>query len=110
MVSDTIKHLGLPPGSAEVIKDNIIRLIVDKPVPADVVDALQAKIKSFAPAVATVEFTTSGDIINVDEAIKNSDLSDVSIEKAINEFVSFIDTTNKDQIAERCLDFYSKCK
>jgi len=109
-VSECLKNSGITPEQSENIKGNIIRLIVDKQIPADVIDALQAKIKSYQPAAATVEFLTNSNIIDVNDAIKSSDLSDVSVEKAINEFITFLETPNKDKITEACIDFYNKCK
>jgi DNA repair exonuclease SbcCD nuclease subunit len=109
-MSDIVKYSNIPADKAALIKGNIIRLIVDKVVSADIVDAVQAKIKSYEPAQSTVEFLLNSNIVNIDEAVRSSDLSDVNVEKAIGEFVSFLEVDNKDKISECCIDFYNKCK
>ena len=99
-MSEILKYSNIPPDKANLIRGNIVRLVVDKIVPAETVDAVQVKIKSFAPAQSTVEFTLNPSTVSIDDAVKDSDLSDVNVEKAIGEFVSFLETPNKDQVAE----------
>lgn len=109
-LTEVVEAGGITPRRAIEIKGNIVRLVIDKSVAAEVVDAVQAKIKSYNPAQSTVEFLLNSSTIDVDEAVKSSDLSDVSLEKALTEFISFLEVPGKEKIAECCLGFYHKCK
>lgn len=108
--SEMIKENNVPADSCDSVKGNIVRLYVDTPTSSDVIDALQTKIKLLEPAQSSIEFLASNSTISVDEAIKTSDLSDVSIEKAIDEFVELLEVPNKEQVRELCNAFYAKCK
>ena len=109
-VTDILKVGNIPSDVKGNIKGNIVRLYVDKFIPPDVIDALQAKVKIFEPAQSSVEFLTTTATINIDDAIRDSDLSDISVDKAIEEFVSFLEVPNKEKIREMCLAFHTKCK
>ena len=94
---------------ADEIKNNIIRLVVDAKITADVIDKLQHNINLHKPASCTVEFLLN---INAVDMLKDisADMIGINIENSIAEFVNNLDITDKKQLIEECITYYKNIK
>ena len=90
------------------IKNNIIKLIIDKQVASDNIDALLKKIAAFNPFSVSVEYTVNNNLTVTDDA--QVDMSGIDIEKAIEEFVNMLDIQDKENIIQYCQELFKKCK
>jgi len=89
------------------IENNIIKLIIDKKISSDTIDALIQKISSYKPFSLSVDYSLYDDSIAVIDD-QNFDLSGVDMNKAIEEFVNLLDIENKNNVSKYCLDLYKK--
>jgi len=86
--------------------NNIIKLIVDKKVNSDNIDALIKKISAHNPFSLSVDYSLYDDSISVDD--QNYDASGVDLQQTIEEFVNVLDIENKKEVIDYCLDLYKR--
>lgn len=91
-------------------ENNIIRLYVDMPIDALLVDQLASKIQSYKPLQFRVEFDTleeaAGGIITMDQAERLS----IDVQTAFSEFIQLVDLPgSKEDVLKTCLELYQQC-
>jgi len=92
----------------DIVQNNIVKLIVDKPIASDNIDTLIKKISTYKPFSASIEYAINNNITITDDT--NVDMSGIDIEKAIEEFVGMLDIQEKESIIAYCQELYKKCK
>lgn len=92
-----------------ILPNNIIKLIIDKNISADHLDALLAKMSTFKPNDLHVDYDVNYSKIKVKEEA-NVDLSGVDINKAIEDFVNMLDIDNKKEVVDYTISLYNRSK
>jgi len=91
------------------ITNNIVKIVVDTKISADVIDKLQQSIIIYKPAVCTVEYLLDINAIDMLQDISSS-MSGVNIENSITDFVNNLEIPNKEELIEECLSYYKDIK
>ena len=91
------------------VSKNIIKLVIDRNISSDHLDALVAKITTFKPNDLHVDYDINYNKIKVNEDA-DLDLSGVDITKAIQEFVNMLDINNKKEVVEYTTSLYNRSK
>ena len=91
------------------LPNNIVKLVIDKNISSDHLDALVAKMSTFKPNDFHVDYDVNYNKIKLsdDTAI---DLSGVDIIKAIEDFVAMLDINNKKEVVDYTISLYNKSK
>lgn len=91
----------------EVINNNFIKLVVDKPIDQKILEKLIHNCSCCAPLSMMVD-----PLINYEIAseLKDSDLSGIDITKAIVEFVDLLDIKEKEEVTKHTLSLYNQVK
>ena len=92
-----------------IISNNIIRLIIDKNISTEHLDALMAFISGYKPIDISIDYDVNYNKLKVDNDT-NVDLSGVVIEQAIEEFINLLDISNKKEVIEYTNNLYSRSK
>ena len=92
-----------------IIPNNIVKLIIDKNISTDHLDALVAKMTTYTPNDLHVDYDINYKKIKVNDD-DNIDLSGVDIAKAIEEFVNLMDINNKKEVVEYTVNLYNRSK
>lgn len=92
----------------DVVENNIVKLIIDKQIASDNVDALIKKLSAYKPFSISIEYIVNNSISVNDDS--NVDMSGIDIEKAIEEFVNMLDIPDKTDIINYCQDLFKRCK
>ena len=90
------------------IKNNIVRFIVDKNISPDEMDQLLRVLSKHKPLTISTDYNINFDKFGLEDG--DADLSGVSIEHAIEEFVNLLDVENKQKIIDYTTNLYNKCK
>ena len=90
------------------IKNNIVRFVVDKNIAPDEIEQLLRLLSSYKPIILTTDYNINFDRFGLDE--HEADLSGISIESAIEEFVNLLDIESKQPIIDYTVNLYRKCK
>lgn len=88
---------------------NLIKLTVDKNISTEHLDALVAKLSSYKPEDVTVEYDVNYNKIKLDNP-EEYDVSGVSIESAIEEFVNMLDIENKKEVILYTINLLQKAR
>jgi DNA repair exonuclease SbcCD nuclease subunit len=92
---------------SEFIPNNIIKLVVDKNISTEHLDILLGKMNSYSPIELRVDHDVNYNKIRVnDEEVY--DLTSVSLETAIEEFVNMLDIQNKKEVIEYTIELMQK--
>ena len=91
------------------IPNNLIKLVIDKNISSDHLDALVAKMSSFKPNDLHVDYDVNYNKIKLSDD-NNIDLSGVDIIKAIEDFVAMLDINNKKEVVDYTTSLYNKSK
>lgn len=109
MLSELITFPDVDRWFNESVKDNIIKLVIDKNISSNHLDLLTTKILAFKPADLRVDYD-----INYNKMTVNNDtgvdLSGIDITKAIEDFINLLDVNNKPDIIRYTLELYAKSK
>ena len=108
-LSKLVEHGDVDETIKNTIKNNIVRFIVDRNIAPDEIDKLLKLFNSFKPLVITTDYTINFDKFGMEDS-NDTDLSGVSIESAIKEFVNLLDVENKDTIIDYTTNLYKQCK
>ena len=90
-------------------KNAIVRFVVDRNIAPDEVDKLLKLFASYNPLTMHVDYAINFDKFGMDEN-EDHDLSGVSIETAIEEFVNLLDIDGKKEIIDYTTDLYKRAK
>ena len=92
-----------------ILPNNIIKLIIDKNISADHLDALLARMSTYKPNDLHVDYDVNYSKIKLKEDT-NVDLSGVDIIKAIEDFVNLLEIDNKKEVVEYTIGLYNRSK
>ena len=91
----------------DVVKDNIVKIIVDRNIEIDDLDKYTSNIQKLTPLSLSFDNTVSFNPVS--EKIDDEyDLSGVDMEKAIADFVSLLDIENKEDVSKYTIDLYKQ--
>lgn len=107
-LSYLVEHGDIDKTIIDRIKNNIVRFVVDKNIAPDEIEQLLRLLSSYKPIVLTTDYNINFDRFGLNE--QDADLSGVSIESAIEEFVNLLDIESKQHIIDYTIDLYKKCK
>jgi len=91
------------------LPNNIIKLIIDKNISTEHLDALVAKMTAYKPTELRVDYDVNYNKIKLENTAE-LDLSGVVVEKAIEEFINLLDITNKSEVIEYTTALYLRSK
>lgn len=92
----------------EALPNNIIKLVVDKNISTEHLDLLLGKMSSYGPSDLRVDHDVNYNKIQLTNEDEVHDLSGVSIEVAIEEFVQMLDVENKKEVVEYAIGLMQK--
>lgn len=108
-LSELVEYGDISPIVENKIKNNIVKLKIDKNISQEDMDILSAVVSKIGPEQLSVDYD-----INFNRILSNrddvEDLSGVNIEQAIEEFIGTMDLTNAKDIIEYTLGLYERCK
>lgn len=105
--SDIAKGVHTVDDLRSIIKGNIIKFYVDKPLEPDAVDIVVRKLVSIKPTEFTIEYDyAAASKVNVEKA--NTKDFNVSIENSIAEFIDLLDIQHKDKVKAYVTELYHK--
>lgn len=107
-LSDLVHHGDIDQDIIDRIKNNIVRFVVDKNIAPDEIEQLLRLLSSYKPLTLTTDYNINFDRFGLEE--HEADLSGISIESAIEEFVNLLDIESKQQIIDYTIGLYKKCK
>lgn len=107
-LDDLVKHGDIDDVIINKIRNNIVRFIVDRNIAPDEIEQLLRLLSSYKPLVLTTDYNINFDRFGLEEG--DADLSGISIESAIDEFVNLLDIENKTKVIEYTTNLYNKCK
>jgi DNA repair exonuclease SbcCD nuclease subunit len=108
LLSGLIEHGDIDDTIKAQIRNNIVRFVVDKNIAPDEIDQLLRLLSSYKPLSLTTDYNINFDRFGLDE--QDTDLSGISIESAIEEFVNLLDIDNKSKVIKYTTELYNKCK
>lgn len=107
-LSDLVQHGDIDQIIIDKIKNNIVRFIVDKNIAPDEIEQLLRILSSYKPLTLTTDYNINFDRFGLEE--QDADLSGISIESAIEEFVNLLDIESKQKVIDYTIGLYKKCK
>jgi len=107
-LSGLVEHGDIDTVIKNKIRNNIVRFVVDRNIAPDEIEQLLRLLSSFKPLTLTTDYNINFDKFGLDE--QDADISGVSIESAIDEFVNLLDVDNKQKVIDYTTDLYKKCK
>ena len=91
------------------LPDNIIKLIIDKNISSDHLDALITKLTTYKPVELRIDYDVNYNKLKI-ENDQDYDLSGVDIKHAIEEFVNMLDIENKKDVVNYSQSLYERVK
>jgi len=109
LLSDLIKYDGITDELRQLIKGNILKLVVDKNVQPDDLDVIVTVLNGLKPFMFNVDYDINYNKFSVEGAL-DYQYSGVDYETAITEFVNMLDINNKGEVIKYTIDLYKSCK
>lgn len=88
------------------VKNNIVKLIIDRKISARDADFLFKQIRALQPSVLDIEHDINFNCVIQEEDIK--DFSGVDVEQAIIEFINIMDISNREPVINYVVDLYKR--
>jgi len=107
-LSGLVEHGDIDNHIINKISNNIVRFVVDKNISPDEIEQLLRILSSYKPLILTTDYNINFDRFGLSD--EDTDLSGVSIESAIDEFVNLLDINNKEKIIQYTTNLYNRCK
>ena len=107
LLSEIINDEDIDEGVKEIIKNNFIKLVIDKPIDQKIIDKIIHNCSICSPLSMVVDPLINYEITN---DLKDSDLSGIDISKAIVEFVNLLDIKEKEEVTKHTLFLYNQVK
>lgn len=107
-LNDLVEHGDIDDFIINKITNNIVRFIVDRNIAPDEIEQLLRLLSSYKPLVLTTDYNINFDRFGLEEG--EADLSGISIESAIDEFVNLLDIENKQKVIQYTTGLYKRCK
>mgnify|MGYP001158521081 FL=1 len=108
-LSDLIKHDGITDELKNIVKGNIIKLVIDKNIQADDLDIIMVCLNNLKPFSINVDYEINFNKFSVEGEVEY-EYSGVDYETAITDFVSMLDINNKKDVIQYTIDLYKSCK
>jgi DNA repair exonuclease SbcCD nuclease subunit len=109
LLSDLIKFSGVTTKLKELIKGNIIKLVIDKNIQADDLDIIMVCLNNLKPFSINVDYEINFNKFSVEGELEY-EYSGVDYETAITDFVNMLDINNKHDVIQYTVDLYKSCK
>ena len=93
----------------DTLPGNIIKLIIDKNISSDHLDALVIKLTTYKPVELRIDYDVNYNKLKI-ENDEDYDLSGVDIKHAIEEFVNMLDIENKKDVVNYSTSLYERVK
>ena len=110
-LSDLAKQKKITDNIRNTIYNNIIKLIIDRPISGQETDLLVNKLSQLRPLSINLDYEIN---FNAYQFIENEkcDLSNVDMEQALLDFISLLEIpeSQKQDVEKYSLDIYNKCK
>jgi DNA repair exonuclease SbcCD nuclease subunit len=90
------------------IRNNLIKLKIDRRISPDDIDVLLTKMRQYTPQQFVVEYETNFCDYDLDGDRK--DLSGIDIEQAMREFIDLMDINNRQEVIDYTLELYKKIR
>ena len=94
----------------KILKNNIIRLMIDLHIMPDEIEVILQEFSKSTPRMLNVEHNITFNNFGISDDNDEYDLSGVDIATAIEEFVGLLDIDDSSQVLEYTLDLYKKSK
>lgn len=91
----------------DTISNNIIKLVVDKNINTEHLDALVAKLLTYKPFDLRIDYDVNYNKIQFTEE-GEYDLSGIDIMEAISEFINLLDIENKNEVTKYTTELYKR--
>jgi hypothetical protein len=91
----------------ELIRNNIVKLKIDKNISLEDLNILTTCLNQLQPQTLVIEYDLNFNKIHSSEIDK--DLSGIDIPQAVLEFVNLLDIEDKKDIIDYTLELYTKC-
>lgn len=90
----------------KIVKDNIVRVIIDMMISSDDADFLLRQFKLMQPIIFDVDHDIKFNMLM--QSDDNPDFSGIDVREAITEFINIMDIDNKPAVTEYVLDLYKR--
>jgi len=108
-LSELIKIKNFNKDGADLFKNNIVKLSIDRIIDNNDLEKITTKINGLKPQSLVVDQSTAFDRFgNINQ--NELDLSGVDIAKAISDFVNMLDIQNKKEVVEYTVSLYNSSK
>lgn len=107
-LSSLVEHGDIDDYIINKIKNNIVRFVIDKNIAPDEIEKLLRLFSTYKPIQLTTDYNINFDRFGLEES--DTDLSGISVETAISEFINLLDIENKQKIIDYTTNLYKKCK
>lgn len=95
-----------PKGFFKTVKDNILKIVIDKNISTEHLDLLIAKINTYNPVDIKIDFDINYKKIAIDVK-EDIDIEDFNISDVVREFVDMLDINNKEEVVRYTLSLYN---
>ena len=92
-----------------ILPSNIIKLIIDKNISTEHLDALTTKFLTCKPCELRIDYDVNYNKLKI-ESDEEYDLSGVDIKQAINDFVNMLDINNKKEVVDYTCSLFDTVK
>ena len=108
-LSDLVKIPNFAEAGQVILKNNIVKVGIDKNVSIQDLDKLTLKLYNYKPLNLVIDNSNNFDKFGADLE-QSIDLSGVDIAKAISDFVQLLDIDNKKDVIDYTVSLYNQCK
>lgn len=108
-LSDLVKVHNFVEAGQVILRNNIVKISIDKNVSTQDLDKLTLKLHNYKPLNLVIDSSASNTAFGADLE-QSIDLSGVDITKAISDFVGLLDIENKKDVIEYTVSLYNQCK
>ena len=107
LLSELVTYKTITPYIKSVIKNNIVKLKIDRNICQEDLNILTLKLSQLKPMTLTVDYDIGFNKI-AGELVER-DLSGIDITQAIEEFVNLLEIDDKKDVINYTLELYNKC-
>ena len=107
-LSELIKYDGITDELKELVKGNIVKLIIDKNIEPEDTDIINYRLNQEKPFIYNVDYAINYNKFSQDEL--DYEYSGVDYETAITDFVDMLDIQNKKEVIQYTISLYKECK
>ena len=108
-LSDLVKVDNFAEAGQVILKNNIVKVGIDKNISTQDLDKLTLKLHNYKPLNLVIDNSIHSATFGADLE-QSIDLSGVDITKAISDFVQLLDIENKKDVIDYTVSLYNQCK